>query len=109
MIYLGHLPESDPLYAYLRWEILPQLGANGRRPDFRVHRIQASNRVFLYQERHSGTRMVGKFFASPGRPDHVSCRRMHREFEALSHLRRIGFSGYPHDVALPLGCNSHLI
>ena len=29
MKYLGHLSQKDPLYGYLRYDILPQLGVNG--------------------------------------------------------------------------------
>lgn len=108
MLYLGHLPSSDPLYDYLRREILPQLGATIDHPDFRVFRVSAFGRVYVYQERRSRTQMVGKFFGTPGQTTPASCRRMHREFEGLSFLRRIGFAGYPHYVARPLGRNKDL-
>jgi aminoglycoside phosphotransferase (APT) family kinase protein len=108
MNYLGHLPSSDPLYDYLRFDILPQLGVAGTLPDFRVYQIQASNRVFLYRDRRSNTRVIGKYFSAADRPAEVSYHRMEREFENLSHLRNLGFTGYPHYVARPLGRNSFL-
>jgi len=108
MIYLGHLPTSDPLYDYLRFDILPQLGISGTLPDFRVYQIQASNRVFLYKDRRTTTRIIGKYFASPGRPPELTCYRMEREFQNLAHLRSLGFTGYPHYVARPLGQNGCL-
>ena len=108
MIYLGHLPTRDPLYDYLRFDILPQLGASGTAPDFRVYQLQASNRVFLYKDRRSSTRIIGKYFASADRPTEISCYRMEREFQNLSYLRSLGFVGYPHYIARPLGRNGYL-
>ena len=51
MKYLGHLSQKDPLYGYLRYDILMQLGVNSSSPDFRVHSIPASNHVYLYEDR----------------------------------------------------------
>ena len=109
MKYLGSLPKIDPLYGYLRNEILPQLGVHDPSPDFRVSMFQASNHVYLYEERHSQARMIGKFFDGVSdRSPETAFRRMEREFNNLSHLRSIGFSGYPHYVARPLGRNASL-
>ena len=32
--YLGHLPERDPLYQYLKYEIQPQLGGFREHPEY---------------------------------------------------------------------------
>jgi aminoglycoside phosphotransferase (APT) family kinase protein len=104
MKYLGHLPRSDWLYDYLRYDILPQMGVSGAVPDFRVYTIKASNRVYLYKDRRTNTRVIGKFFSGVGsRPHEVSCQRMEREYRNLVYLRSLGFTGYPHYVARPLG------
>jgi aminoglycoside phosphotransferase (APT) family kinase protein len=109
MNYLGHLPAEDPLYGYLRQDILPQLGVEGVTPDFRVFQIWASNHVYLYEEVQSRVRIVGKFFRGiTGRGDEAAFRHMEREFNNLSYLRSIGFMGYPHYIARPLGRNSSL-
>ncbi|MFY9269401.1 MAG: phosphotransferase [Candidatus Manganitrophaceae bacterium] len=109
MNYVGRLPKSDPLYGYLRYDILPQLGFNGASPDFRVYRIPASNHVYLYEDRHSQTRIIGKFFydISDRSPD-TAFQYMVREFQNLNHLRSIGLTGYPHYIARPLGYNAGL-
>src|SRR5512141_1929938 len=108
-LYVGHLSRSDPLYGYLRHDILPQLGLNGAAPDFRVHRLRASNQVYLYKDRHSGIRLIGKFFGGvAGRSADAAARRMEAEYHNLVYLRSIGFAGYPHYVARPLGCNAGL-
>jgi hypothetical protein len=109
MEYLGHLGRSDPLYDYLRYAILPQLGANGTKPDFRVYKITASNHVYLYKERRSKARVIGKFFGGiAGRLQESACRRMEREFNNLNYIRSLGFSGYPHYIPKPLGHNADL-
>jgi len=109
MDYLGRLPQSDPLYSYLQYDILPQLAAGGSMPDFRVYRLRASNHVYLYKDRRTGTRIVGKFFGGmPGRSGDRSFQLMEREFQNLHYLRSLGFAGYPHYVARPLGCNAFL-
>ncbi len=109
MKYLGRLPASDPLYGYLRYDILPLLGIDGGKPDFRVHRLPASHHVCLYEDRRSQTRIIGKFFG--GVPDHSPATAFHymeREFNNLTYLRSIGFNGYPHYAARPLGQNASL-
>jgi aminoglycoside phosphotransferase (APT) family kinase protein len=109
MNYLGHLSIEDPLYGYLRYDILPQLGVAGSAPDFRVYGIQASNHVYLYEERHSRTRLIGKFFGGiSNRARETAFHHMEREFNNLNHLRGTGFTGYPHYIARPLGRNSSL-
>jgi aminoglycoside phosphotransferase (APT) family kinase protein len=109
MKYLGHLSQGDPLYGYLRYDILSQLGVNGSAPDFLVHSIPASNHVYLYEDRLSRTRLIGKFFGSiPARSPETAFLRMEREFTNLNRLRSIGFTGYPHYVARPLGHNGSL-
>jgi hypothetical protein len=106
MNYLGHLPPEDPLYGYLRQDILPQLGVAAEKPDFKVFQLLASNHVYLYEEVHSRTRLVGKFFGSlADRGTEVSYRRLEREFNNLGYLRGLGFTGYPHYVPRPLGRN----
>ena len=109
MKYLGHLSTADPLYGYLCGDILPQMGVHGLSPDFRVYVFLASNHVYLYEDQASRTRIIGKFFDGVAdRSPETALRHMEREFSNLSYLRSIGFSGYPHYVARPLGRNASL-
>jgi serine/threonine protein kinase len=109
MKYLGHLSRTDPLYGYLCTDILPQLDNRCISPDFRVYRFQASNHVYLYEDQRSRTRLIGKFFGGVSdRSPEAAFHHMDREFNNLSHLRSIGFAGYPHYVARPLGRNAGL-
>ena len=109
MKYLGHLSKQDPLYGYLHGDILPQIGVNVTSPDFRVFGMQASNHVYVYEELRSRTRIVGKFFYGIiDRSHETAFHHMEREFNNHNYLRSIGFNGYPHYIARPLGRNAGL-
>ena len=109
MQYLGHLPEHDPLHHYLRAEILPQVGYWGGRAEFRVFALDGSHPVYLYEERRSLVRVVGKFFGHPNQPGWDGATpRMVKEFNALCLLRDHGLVGYPHHVVRPLGISGGL-
>jgi aminoglycoside phosphotransferase (APT) family kinase protein len=111
MKYLGHLEPHDPFYGYLRYDILPLLptGSPACAPGFRVFQLPASSHVYRYEERHTHVRLIGKFFGGvPGVGEETAFRRMEAEFNNLNHLRSIGFSGYPHYAARPLGRNGGL-
>lgn len=108
-VYLGRLPEQDPLYHYLKRDIQPQLCRTPGRPEYRVFQLNGSNDVYLYEERHTGTRVIGKFFLSKRiRDPEVAGRRLARECHNLSMMRDYGFSRSPHYIARPLGCNMAL-
>jgi serine/threonine protein kinase len=107
--YIGRLPKHDPMYGYLRYDIFSQLGVDSTSPDFRVYMMPASNHVYLYEDRRSQTRIIGKFYDGvSGRSPEAAFHHMEREFNNLIHLRNIGLTGYPHYVARPLGHNANL-
>jgi hypothetical protein len=104
--YLGHLRKDDPLHSYLRHEIQPQLAEASGRADYRVFRLNASNDVFLYEEKHTGARVVGKFFlCDHNRNAEKAAARLTREFNSLCVLRDSGLNSQLHHVVRPLGCN----
>lgn len=107
--YLGHVSHSDPLYGYLRYDILPQMGSHGDSPNFKVYRVPASNHVYLYEETHTQARVIGKFFGDVSGRSHQSAQHLlEREYNNLNDLRTLGFNGYPHYIARPLGKNVNL-
>ena len=109
MQYLGHLTGSDPLRHFLKDQILPQLGCWDANAEFRAFRLGGQHSICLYEEQHSGLRVVGKFFAPPYQPGTASTQRqMDREFENLLLLSGYGLAGYPHNVVRPLGRNADL-
>jgi serine/threonine protein kinase len=105
--YVGHLPADDPLHPYLRQHILPQAGVARQQADFRVFSMKGA-KVYLYEETHSRTQVVGKFFVTGKHNDAAAIRRMRQEFDNLQLLRGYGLAGYPHHVVRPFGANDEL-
>src|ERR1035437_1510439 len=105
--YAGHLPTDDPLHGYLSRDVLPGMGVTARQVDFRVFCLKET-KVYRYEESHSRTQVVGKFFVNGSRHGSVAMERMRREFENLQVLRGYGLAGYPHHVVRPLGTNESL-
>ena len=104
--YLGHLGRNDCLYHYLEYEIFPQLGG-GTGDGIRVFGTNGSNAVYIYEERGSNLRAVGKFFCSRqmNDPDRAS-HRLEREWDNLNRTRAL--LGGCHYVARPLGKNRNI-
>ena len=102
--YLGRLPEHDPLHRYLQHDIQPQINGATGPSTYRVFRLNGSNDVYLYEDRKTGTKVIGKFFLSSGKKDAVKAvSRLTREFDNLCMMRDYGLTGYPHHVVRPLG------
>jgi aminoglycoside phosphotransferase (APT) family kinase protein len=103
-IYLGKLSEYDPLHAYLQHDIQPQIGAASHHAGYRVFRLNGSNDVYLYEDRETNTKVVGKFFLSSRKKNaEKAASRLTREFDYLCMMREYGLTGYPHHVVRPLG------
>lgn len=105
MQYLGHLSKKDPLYGYLCHDIFPQLGASGVE-GIRVFGSSSSHAVYVYEDRASCVRAVGKFFAVGDSDFEHARRKMYREYDNLRKIRN--YLGENHYVAEPLGCNEYI-
>ena len=104
--YLGRLPESDPLHGYLQQDMQPQITGVSASSTYRVFRLNGSNDVYQYEDRNSGTRLIGKFFLSSRKKDaEKAASHLTKEFDSLCMMRDYGLTGYPHHVAKPLGRN----
>ena len=107
--YLGYLPENDQLHHFLKYEIQPQLRGFSRRVRYRVFQLTGSNDVYLYEEKYSGQKVIGKFFLSrTERNIDIATRKFQREYHHLSLMRNYGFTASPHYIARPLGRNDDL-
>lgn len=105
-VYLGHLSPSDPLQDYLRDAILPQLVAVRREPRWRIYRVSAQSDVYLYEDKWSEVRVVGKFYAhARGLNGSNAPQSAANEYRNLDSLRSLGFTGPPDGVVRPLGVN----
>jgi aminoglycoside phosphotransferase (APT) family kinase protein len=102
--YLGRLSEHDPLHAYLQHDIQPQITGTPGYSTYRVFRLNGSNDVYLYEERETATKVIGKFFLSSRKKNaDKAASRLTREFDNLCMVRSYGLTGYPHHVVRPLG------
>ena len=104
--YLGRLPGKDPLFDYLKQQIFPQLGADCR-DGIRVFATNGSNAVYVYEDRFTNQRVIGKFFYSDrmGNWD-AAWRKLEREFNNINEFRQ--YLGNTHYVARVLGRNDDL-
>jgi aminoglycoside phosphotransferase (APT) family kinase protein len=108
-MYIGRLSESDPLHGYLQYDIQPQVANSSGNANYRVFRLNGSNDVYLYEDRRTGAKVVGKFFLSSRKRDtEKAVAHLTREFDSLRRMREYGLEGYPHHVVRPLGCNASL-
>ena len=105
MQYLGHLSDKDPLYHYLCREIFPQTGTFGF-GGIRVFSSRSSHAVYVYEERTSNIKVVGKFFAVGDSDFEHAKRKMYREYNNINEFCR--YLGNNHYVARPLGCNENM-
>ncbi len=101
--YIGQLSYEDPLYRYLQYHIMPQMGISAYEAQYLVFKFPDSRNVYMYEDSKRGARVVGKFFKSYDR-NHAR-KNGENEFNNLIFLRSLGFSGYPHYVVMPLGFN----
>ncbi len=107
--YIGKLSERDQLYGFLRYDIQPQINGTTNHVSYRVFKLNASNDVYLYEERNTGVKLIGKFLYSARSNNwESSAARLTREYDNLSKMRGYGLTGYPHHVARPLGRNYSL-
>jgi hypothetical protein len=104
--YLGRLSEQDPLHGYLQHDIQPQLCCGFGSSKYRVFKLNGSNDVYRYEDRNTGTKLIGKFFLSSRKKDAVKAgSRLTREFDNLCMMRGYGLAGCHHHVVRPLGRN----
>lgn len=105
MEYLGHLPKTDPLYQYLKEEIMPQIGVNNL-DTVRVFGSKSSHAVYIYEDKISCKRVVGKFFAVGESDIEKAKRKLHREYNNICEFKK--YLGNFHYVARPLGIKEEL-
>jgi aminoglycoside phosphotransferase (APT) family kinase protein len=101
--YLGRLPKSDPMHNYLQYEIQPQISGSSDRSSYRVFGLNGSNDVYLYEDRDTGSKVVGKFFLSSRKKNSAKAtEHLTHEFDNLCMMRDYGMTGQ-HHVVKPLG------
>lgn len=91
------------LYEHLNHVVLPEMGVELRRPDFNACRLVPDKDVYLFEEEHSGSRFVGKFFGFRLQLTLVEQKNsMDNEFKNLSNIREKGMVDFPNRIVRPL-------
>lgn len=107
--YLGLLQTDDPLYDYLKYDIQPQLTDFIETPVYSSYRLDGSNAVYLYEENHTNTRVIAKYFYSEREEnDETAAQHLETEYTNLETARSYGFDRAPFYIARPLGVNPDL-
>ncbi|TXT37065.1 MAG: cytoplasmic protein [Comamonadaceae bacterium] len=107
--YIGHLAQNDPVLSFLQHELQQKIEGATDSSSYRVFKLNGSNDVYLYQDRCTGKKLIGKFFLTSRKSD-VTKADLHltREFDSLCMMRDTGLTGSPHNVVKPLGFNHAL-
>jgi len=103
LIYLGHLQFSDPLYGFLHDQIFGNALNTQADSGFRVFGLTGSNSVYIYEDRRSRLRVIGKFFDRKSQGKNEDSVR--HEYQILTALKDKGFDHGRHKVVRPLGMN----
>lgn len=107
--YTGIVQQDDPLYGYLKYEVQPQTGNDCEDPIYHAFRLNGSNPVYLYEEEHTGTKIICKYFLSETITDpEFALKKLEREYFNLSTMRTFGFDQSPYYIAKPYGKNFDL-
>jgi aminoglycoside phosphotransferase (APT) family kinase protein len=107
--YVGYVAGHDPLHDFLSRIMCDRMGVREARPAFRVFRLSGSNEVYAYEEKHSGEKIICKFYGPRFGWDRDKAAWMARqEYEGLETLRGYNLIGSPHHVIRPLGVSGDI-
>lgn len=86
-----------------------ELGVRVHAPAFRAFRLNGSNEVYAYEEKHSSAKVICKFYGPRyGWDRDRAAWTAHQEFESLHRLRGFDLVGSPHHVIRPLGVDREI-
>ena len=102
--YVGYVRGDDRLHGFLAGIVRDQLGVHEGAPAFRAFRLNGSNEVYAYEEKHSRAKVICKFYGPRYGWDRDRAAGIAtQEFESLQRLRGFDLVGSPHHVIRPLG------
>jgi aminoglycoside phosphotransferase (APT) family kinase protein len=107
--YVGYVSGHDRLHGFLRGILWDQMGVRQSHPAFRAFKLNGSNEVYAYEEKHSSARVICKFYGPTfGWDRDKAAWAAHREYESLERLRGYDLVGSPHHVIRPLGFDADI-
>jgi Ser/Thr protein kinase RdoA (MazF antagonist) len=103
------IDERDPLYRHLVRVALPRAGIRSQSGSFTGARLKSTHDVYLFTEKKSGKRFVGKFFGNRKMIARQQRRTLlNREYVNLQMVRKMGLCSAPYQVAEPLSKTERL-
>lgn len=94
--YMGHLARHDPVLSFLQHELQHEIEGATDTSSYRVFKLNGSNDVYLYQDRSTGKKLIGKFFRTSAHQDVAKAdAHLMREFDSLCMMRGAGLT-HPH-------------
>ncbi len=100
--YVGCVRRDDRLHEFLSGIVRDQLAVREHEPAFRAFRLDGSNEVYAYEEKHSSAKIICKFYGRRyGWDQDNAARTAHQEYESLQRLRGFDLVGSPHHVIRP--------
>jgi len=107
--YVGRLEKDDPVLSFLQHDLQQEIEGATQTSSYRVFKLNASNDVYMYEDRATGKKLIGKFFQTSTTQDAARAdAHLTREFDSLCMMRETGLKGSPHNVVKPLGLNHAL-
>jgi aminoglycoside phosphotransferase (APT) family kinase protein len=107
--YVGRLDKDDPVLSFLHHELQKEIAGATDTSSYRVFKLNGTNDVYLYEDRTTGKKVIGKFFRTSTQHDGTKAHsRLRHEFDSLCRMRDTGMTGSPHNVVKPLGVNHSL-
>lgn len=107
--YLGHLAKDDPVLSFLQHDLQQEIEGATHNSSYRVFKLSGTNDVYMYEDRSTGKKLIGKFFLTSREHDVAKADLLlTREFGSLCMMRETGLTGSPHNVVKPLGLNHAL-
>ena len=107
--YVGRMAEDDPVLGFLQHDIQEQIDGATENSTYRVFKLNGSNDVYMYEDRLTGKKLIGKFFLTATKNDAAKAdSHLTREFDSLCEMRDSGLTGSPHHVVKPLGLSHSL-
>ncbi len=103
------IDKEDPIYRHLARVVLPRAGIWSKSGSFTAIRLKSTHDVYLFTEKKTGIRFVGKFFGSREMITRQQRRvLLNREYDNLHILRETGLCSKPYQVAKPLSKTERL-
>lgn len=107
--YMGRMAKDNPVLDFLQHDIQEQIDGATETSTYRVFKLNGSNDVYMYEDRATGKKLIGKFFLTATKNDAAKAvSHLTREVNSLCEMRDSGLTASPHQVVKPLGVKHSL-